>query len=233
MSNPTEIRVVVADDFPALRRGVIGLIEREPGVVIVGEAGDAASVMEVVGRTAPHVVLLDLGMPGVRGLELVRALRAQHPRSAVLVFTMHREEDLALPCLKAGASGFINKTSSEAELRLAVRTAAEGRRYLSAAMAERLVDGAPLPVQTPPHHALSERELDVLCRIARGAKPADMAATLGISVKTVHTYRARILEKLGARSNVDLVLYAVEHRLLGWPPHDALRPRPSPSDRGA
>ena len=111
------------------------------------------------------------------------------------------------------------------ELLRALKIVGEGRRYLSDALAETLVEGMPLPVETPPHAALSERELDVLCRLAKAERVSEIAADLGISAKTVHTYRTRILQKLGVRTNVDLVLYAIEHRLLGWPPHEESRVR--------
>jgi DNA-binding NarL/FixJ family response regulator len=153
----------------------------------------------------------DLGMPGSQGLELLRTLRRKHPELRLLVFSQHREEETGLACLKAGADGFLNKGASVEEIQIALRTVAGGRRYLSSALMETLVESAPLP---PPHHGLSERELAVLCGLADGQRIGAIAEGLGINPKTVHTYRSRIMSKLGARTNVDLVLYAVEHDLL-------------------
>lgn len=201
------------------------MISAVPGAQIVAEAGSAEEVLEAVAREKPHVAVLDLEMPGVRGMELVRTLRKRYPSLGLLVFSMHREEEVALECLKAGASGFLHKDAPESELVHAVRTVSLGRRYLSPALMEALVEEAPLPVQDPPHVTLSERELDVLLRLANGARIADIAVELGISAKTVHTYRTRILAKLDAKTNVDLVLYAVQHRLLGWSPREVTRAR--------
>jgi DNA-binding NarL/FixJ family response regulator len=220
------MRVVVADDFPAIRRGVAAILESTQEFQVVGEAGTADETLEVLAREEPELAVIDLGMPGVRGLDLLRSMRAAHPDLAVLVFSEHREEEVGLACLKAGANGFLNKSASVDELVDALKTVASGRRYLSSELLETLVEGAPLPDDKPPHHALSDRELDVLCRLARGQRITEIAAELGIHAKTVHTYRTRIFGKLGVRTNVDLVLYAVEHRLLGWPPHDTLRLRP-------
>lgn len=217
--------MVVADDFPAVRRGVISVIGAVPRVRVVAEAGSADELSAAIARERPHLAVLDLGMPGMRGTDLLRELRKSHPTVGLLVFTMQREEEAALRCLKSGASGFLHKSAPTEELVRAVHTIADGRRYLSPTLLETLVADAPLPIEEPPHASLSERELDVMLRLANGERVGEIAADLGISAKTVHTYRMRILTKLDAQTNVDIVLYAVRHRLLGWPPHDAARPR--------
>lgn len=215
MSTTSVIRVIVADDHPAIRRGVVSILSEMPGCLVVGEAGSADEVLGIVGREAADVLMLDLGMPGARGFDLVRAVRRVHPRLGILVFSMQREEEFAMAALKAGASGFLSKTAAPDELRSALRTIASGRRYISAAMIEALVESAVVPEELPPHHALSERELEVLCLLAQGSRMAEIAERLGISAKTVHTYRTRIVQKLGVRTNVDLALYAVAHNLIG------------------
>lgn len=215
------IRVLVADDFPALRRGVVGTLEKTDGFEVAAEAGSATETLERARATRPDVIVLDLGMPGVRGLGRLCELRSEHPSAGILIFTMHTEDEAAIPCLKAGARGFLEKQASTGEIRLALRTVAEGRRYLSDTLAEHIVDELPLREQEPPYASLSDREVDVLQRIAAGEKPGEIADTLGISAKTVQTYRARILDKLGLRTTADLVRYAVEHRLLGWKPRSA------------
>lgn len=224
-SEDASIRLVVADDFPAVRRGVISVIASIPGVEVVAEAGSAEEVARAIEATEPDLAVLDLGMPGVAGMDLLRDLRHRHPSLGLLVFSMHGEDEVAVSCLRAGASGFLNKAAPVEELVRAVRTIAEGRRYLSPTLVETLVDGAPLPGEDPPHTTLSERERDVLLRLANGERVGEIASELGISAKTVHTYRARILSKLDAQTNVDLVLYVVKHRLFGWPPYDAPRAR--------
>lgn len=216
-----KIAILIADDYPVIRRGVANVLAGHPEMDIVAQAGDAETVLTEIERTYPQVVVLDLGMPGVRGLELVRSLRERYPTLGIVVYTMYPEEDLAVPCLKAGANGFLHKTASEAELVRAVRDAAEGLRYLSAALAERIVAEMKEPEDEPPHRALTQRELHVLCLLAEGKRPAEIGRSLGISYKTVYTYRVRILEKLGVRSTVELVLYAAEHHLLGWRPPNA------------
>lgn len=206
------MRVLVADDHPAIRRGMIDVVDGCPGFRVVAEAGSAEEALSAAARERPHVAMTDLGMPGANGLDLVRKLHKRHPEVAVLVFSQHHEEDIGLPCLKAGASGFLNKGATVEEIRLALGTVADGRRYLSPALLEVLVKGA--ADDSPPHHGLSERELEVLIGLARGERIPEIASALGISPKTVHTYRGRVFDKLRVRSNVDLVLYAVEHGLL-------------------
>lgn len=217
MTTSRELRVVVADDFPAIRRGVVSMVAGASGFRVVGEAGSVDEAIEVVRRESPDLATVDLGMPGARGVELVRTLRQEHPKLGILVFSQHREQDVGLACLKAGANGFLAKDAPLEELLKALRTVADGKRYVSAFLLETLVDSASLPSDEPPHVALSRRELEVLYRVAAGERLVDIAEALGIQTKTVHTYRKRILEKLGVRTTVDLMLYAVEHRLLGWP----------------
>lgn len=214
VTKPSEVRVLVADDHPAIRRGMVGVVNGCPGFRVVAEAGTADEALAAAERDTLHLVITDLGMPGSQGLGLIKALRKRHPELPLLVFSQHREEDTGLACLKAGASGYLNKGASVEEIQVAVRTVAEGRRYLSPALTELLVQGADIAEEPPPHHGLSQRELEVLVGLARGQRVAEIAASLGINPKTVHTYRARIFDKLHVRNNVDLVLYAVENDLL-------------------
>lgn len=217
MTNETRpIRILVADDYPVIRRGLVTIFASHPMLTVVAEAGDASEVLAAMERASVDVVVLDLGMPGVRGLELVRELRREYPDLGILVYTMQREEDLALPCLRAGANGFLHKTAPDVELVRAVQAAAEGLRYLSRALTERAVAEMSMPSEAPPHQHLSNRELHVLCMLAEGKRPSEIGRRLGIAAKTVHTYRSRILDKLGVRTTVDLVLYVAEHNLLGW-----------------
>lgn len=217
MQDENEIRVLVADDHPAIRHGMVDVVNARPGLKVVAEAGSAEEVLAAAREHALDLAVLDLGMPGATGTSLVRALREAYPKLGILVFSQHREEDVGIACLKAGANGYLNKSAAVEEIGVALTTVAQGRRYLSPALAELLVAGAPQPGDRPPHEMLSAREREVLHGLAHGRRLAEIAETLGINVKTVHTYRTRVLNKLGVRTNVELVLYAVEHRLLGWP----------------
>ena len=214
MIEVTEVRVLVADDHPAIRRGMADVVSSCPGFRVVAEAGSADEALSAAQRETLDMAITDLGMPGAHGLELVRRLHKRYPRVALLVFSQHREEDVGLACLRAGASGFLNKGASVEEIRLALTTVADGRRYLSPALMEALVEG--VGEEPPPAHhlGLSERELEVLVGLARGQRVTQIASSLGINPKTVHTYRARIFDKLRVRTNVDLALYAVENGLL-------------------
>jgi two-component system, NarL family, invasion response regulator UvrY len=207
------IRILVVDDHAVVRQGIARLLEEAPDLVLVGEAADGAEGRRLALDVEADVCVLDLAMPG-GGVELVAELHELLPRLRILVFSMHREEHYALRVLAAGAGGFLSKDSPPTELAEAVRAVASGRRYLSHAvaeqMAERLIDGT----TDAPHERLSPRELEVFRRLARGEGPSEIAAALGLSVKSVSTYRSRVLEKLGFRRNADLTRYALEHDLL-------------------
>ena len=207
--------VVIADDHPIVRRGLHDLLAEEPDLAVVDEVADGDALLAVVAAGGPDVIVLDLALPGARGLDLLRRLRAEHPRVPVLVLSIHPEEPYALRCLKAGAAGYVEKSSDPAELVGAIRTVASGRRYLSARVAERLVGGPEVRQEREPaHETLSEREFQVMCRIAGGRTISEIAAELELSVKTVSTYRARLLAKMGLRTNSEITRYVFEHQLL-------------------
>ncbi len=214
MSDRSNATVFVADDFPAIRRGVKQILSELNDLRVVGEAGTGAETLAGVSESSPDVVLLDLSMPDVRGFELVRDLARQHPPVAVLVFTMREVEEVGVGCLRAGAKGFLTKTASANEIVEAMRTVASGQRYMPPELVELLVRGVPVEEDDKPHETLSEREREVLERIVGGQKASEIARSLGISAKTVQTYRARIMDKLSVKTTVDLVLYAVDHGLV-------------------
>lgn len=207
------IRVVVVDDHAVVRGGVARILERAGDLALVGEAADGPAALALV-RSVPHdVVVLDLDLPG-GGLGLVQRVLEVAPAARILVFSQHAERDFAVRCLEAGARGYLNKESGFETIEAAIRRVAAGRRYLSDAAQDLLLDqaaggGSP----TAPHERLSSRELEVVRLLARGARNADIAAELGISVKTVSTHRTNALQKLGLTSTVDLALYAREHGL--------------------
>ena len=207
--------VLIADGHPIVRCGLRQVLAEQPDLEIVGEVGDGDGLIAAVEAGHADLVVLDLSLPGARGLDLLRRLRAEHPAVPVLVLSIHPEEPYALRCLKAGAAGYVEKSSDLAELVAAMRTVVSGRRYLSAHVAERLVGGAEVRQEhEPPHQTLSEREFQVMCRIAGGRTISEIASELGLSVKTVSTYRARLLAKMGLRTNSEITSYVFEHQLL-------------------
>lgn len=214
-SGTARTTVLIADDHPIVRRGLHELLAEHADFELVAEAEDADSLLAAVSGGRGDVVVLDLSLPGARGLDLLRRLRAEHPRVPVLVLSVHPEEPYALRCLKAGAAGYVEKNSAPAELVEAIRTVVSGRRYLSARVAERLVGGSEVRQERqPPHETLSEREFQVMCRIAGGRTISEIAVELELSVKTVSTYRARLLAKMGLRTNSEITRYVFEHQLL-------------------
>jgi DNA-binding NarL/FixJ family response regulator len=205
-------RLLIADDHPIVRRGIRDVLE-DSGMEVVAEAANADEVLSAVESARPEAVILDLSMPGSWGLELLHRLCREHPDLPVLVLSIHPEDELAVPCLKAGAAGYLSKMSPPAELVEAVTAVTHGKRYFSPQVSEWLVREA--PQTAPAHEALSPREREVLCRIAAGETVREIAAALSISVKTVSTFRARILEKMNLRNNAEMMQYALRHHLLG------------------
>jgi DNA-binding NarL/FixJ family response regulator len=207
------IRIIVIDDHAVVRQGVARILTDVPDFVLVGEGADAADARNLALTVEADVCVLDLAMPG-GGVEFVAELRELRPRLRVLVFSMHREEQYALRVLGAGASGFLGKGCPPEELQTAVRTVASGKRYLSGSVAQLLAERVLEGTSELAHERLSRREFEVFLRLARGEGSSEIAADLGLSVKSVSTYRARVLEKLGVARNADLTRYAMEHALL-------------------
>jgi DNA-binding NarL/FixJ family response regulator len=207
------IRVLIADDHPVVRRGLRQIIDDEADMTVGAEAAGAEEARTQVREDCCDVVVLDLSMPGVHGVDLLQELHGQRPELPILVLSIHPEEQYALRCLKAGARGYIHKQSAGEELVGAIRTVVSRRRYLSDALAEALLREA-TPERRAPHEGLSTREYQVLMRLAGGRTVTEIAGEMSLSVKTVSTYRARMLEKLGVASNAEATRYALEHQLL-------------------
>lgn len=208
------INVVLCDDHAVLRRGIRDTLTEATDIKVTGEAGGYAELREVL-RTAPcDVLLLDLNMPGRGGLEVLATLRETHSAIKVLVVSMYPEDQYALRCLKAGAQGYANKASDPAELINAVRVVMQGRKYLTAEVAQMLAESLAQPVLESPHATLSERELQTLIKIASGRRLADIAEELMLSPKTVSVYRSRVLEKLKLSNNAELTVYAIRNQLV-------------------
>lgn len=217
------IRVLLADDHDILREGLKALLALQGEMVIVGEAYTGREAVELAERLKPDVVLLDVSMPELDGLEACRRIRARHAQVQVLILTMHEREDYLRQALEAGAAGYLVKRTAAAELRLALRAVAQGDTFLSPSMARALVrnylslreDGA--TTESPavdPYESLSGREREVLKLVAEGHTSQDIAERLVLSVKTVQAHRARLMEKLGLRDVTHLVRYAVRRGLV-------------------
>lgn len=209
------IRVMIVDDHAILRAGVREMLVDEPDLDVVAEAGSAEEALQLLeSGTKVDVVVLDITLPGQSGIELLKHLRTERPELAILVLSMHPERSFAVRLMRAGANGYVPKMIVPEELVKAVRAVGAGRRYITPIVAELLASDAAAEDEGPLHNRLSERELQVFTRIAQGISPAVMANELGLSVKTVSTYRARILEKMGMRSNAEIAAYAVRNQLL-------------------
>lgn len=209
------IRVLIADDHPIVRRGLVQLLSEENDIEVGGEAEGAEQLMASVERGGWDAVVLDLSMPGVRGLELVRTLSRHEPQVPVVVLSIHPAEQYAVRSIRAGAAAYLNKQAPPAQLVAAVRSVAEGKRYLTPGLAEQLQEEAPgAEEDMQPHETLSRREYQVLQMIASGKAVGEIGRELGLSVKTVSTYRARLLAKMGLRTNSEITHYAFQHHLL-------------------
>ena len=207
-------RVLVADDHPLLRKGLKQLLDAEPDLELAGEAEDSEQVLEKVQRDCWDVLVLDLTMPGRGGLEVLQEIRRVRPNLPVLVLSMHAEERFAVRAIKAGANGYVSKANGAAEVVTAIRKVLTGRKYVSATLAEALAGALDGDGQRPLHETLSDREFQVMCKIACGRTVSQIAAEISLSVKTISTYRSRVLEKMHMRSNAELTRYAIQEGLV-------------------
>jgi len=207
------IRVVIADDHTILREGLKQLLQGAGDFDIVAEARDGHEVMRHVRETPFDVLLLDVSMPGRSGLELIKQVRSERPRLRVLVLSMHQEHQYAVRAIRAGASGYMTKESAATQLVAALRKVAGGGAYITAEVAEQLALGAMPGAEGPPHAALSDREFQIFRMLAAGTAVSDIATELNLSVKTVSTHKARLMEKMGLANQTELVHYAIKHRL--------------------
>lgn len=210
------IRVVLADDHAVVREGLKVLLNAQPDIEVVGEAADGESACRAANDLAPDVLVMDLSMPVLGGADATARVRRDCPTVRVLALTVHEEPLYLTQLLRAGASGYVLKRAAASELVQAVRTVARGDTYIDPSLAGAVVEGyldARAAAERPTQDALSEREREVLERIARGFSNKEIAAELGLSVKTVETYKARVAEKLSLRTRVDIVRYAARQ---GW-----------------
>jgi DNA-binding NarL/FixJ family response regulator len=208
------VRVVVADDHAVVRRGLAEILNETMDLEVVGEAGTGDELLRFLRCNPVDVVVLDLSMPGLSGLDLIKGLRAEFPGLPLLVLSMHPEDQYAVRVLRAGVSGYLTKETAERDLVQAVRRVASGARYLTPGMAEALLSHLDADPEADPHAALSDREYQVLRLLASGKPVSAIGEELALSVKTVSTYRARLLKKMGMKNNAELTRYAIEHGLV-------------------
>ena len=208
------IRILIADDHEVVRRGLKQILAETPDMIVTDEAVQGEEVLDKVNCKAFDVVLLDISMPGKSGLDVLKQLRSIRPQLPVLVLSIYPEEQYAIRVLKAGASGYLTKESAPEELISAIRKVSSGRKYITPSLAEKLAHQLDLTSERPLHEILSDREYQVMVMIASGKTAKEMAESLSLSVKTVSTYRSRIIEKMGMKNNAELVRYAIQNNLL-------------------
>ncbi len=207
-------RVLIADDHAVVRAGLRQFLEEDRGIVEIGEASTGREALDALRRGGWDLLILDINMPDRSGLDILSHIRAAGHSTRVLVMSGLPERQYALNVLRAGARGYLSKDGAPAELLKAVRTILEGRRYVSPALAELLVSELDQDADKPLHSRLSEREFQVLCKLAAGRAVSDIAGELCLSVKTVSTYRTRVLEKMHLETNADLTTYALRNGLI-------------------
>ena len=208
------VKVLIADDHPVVRQGLKQMLSSDPEVNVVGEARDGDEAFDLAHQVDWDVAVLDYSMPGRGGVELLSDVKHDYPDRAVLILSIYPEDPHGLRALKAGAAGNISKERAGDELTAAVKKVATGGRYVSPALAEKLASRLTPEQERPPHERLSDREYRVMWMLATGKTLHQIAEEMRLSPSTVSTYRGRILKKLGLNTNVDLVHYAMKHRLI-------------------
>lgn len=208
------INVVICDDHSMVRRGIRDTLSEATDIRVTGESGSYSEVREVLRSQPCDVLVLDLNLPGRSGLEVLESVQETHSTIRFLVVSMFAEDQYAIRCLKAGAHGYLNKAGDPEELVRAVRAIAQGRKYVTAAVSEMLVENLSSSTPEKLHSALSERELQTLMKIATGKRLSDIAEELMLSPKTVSVYRSRLLEKLKLSNNAELTVYAIRNEIV-------------------
>ncbi len=208
------LQALIADDHPVVRRGLKQIIAETSDITVAGEATNGWEVLSKVRAASYDVVILDITMPGMDGVDVLAQLKNEKPKLPVLMLSMHPEEQYAIRALRAGASGYLTKESAPEELVAAIRKVSAGERYVSSSLAERLAAFVQGNGNRLLHETLSDREYQVMRLIATGKTVAEIARTLSLSVKTISTYRSRILDKMNLKSNAELTRYAIENNLV-------------------
>lgn len=212
------IRILLADDHTIVRDGLRALLDRQPGMLVIAEAGDGRQCVQMAADHAPDVVMMDVAMPEMNGIEATRRILADRPKTAIVMLSMHSDESYVLRSLKAGARGYLLKDAPRDEVLAAISAAAEGRSWLSAKVAAMLREDYVHQLETrgleDSYELLTDREREILQLLAEGRVNKEVAALLNISLTTVETHRGHILQKLSLHSTADLILYAVRKRII-------------------
>ncbi|SAK42087.1 response regulator protein [Caballeronia hypogeia] len=212
------LRILLADDHGIVRRGVAQLLVERGVASEVMEAETGMQALALAARRPLDVAMLDISLPDINGIDLLKRIKRESPRLPVLMFSMYREDQYAVRALKAGASGYLSKTADPALMIGAIQQVAAGRKYVSPEMAEALATYVSLDTDRLPHEKLSDREYQTLCMLASGKRLTDIAHALSLSVKTVSVYRARLLEKMKLANNAELTFYVMSNRLVDMNP---------------
>jgi two-component system invasion response regulator UvrY len=208
------IKILIADDHRMFREGLKHILAEYPDLVVADEANNGQEVLDKIWKNNYDMVLLDITMPGMTGLEALKQLKNDKPKLPVLILSMHPEEQYAIRVLRAGASGYLTKESAPDELITAIRKISQGRKYITPSLAERLASEFEADSEKPLHDILSDREYQVLSMIAGGKTLTHIAKELSLSIKTVSTYRTRIMEKMKMKTNAEVMHYVIKHQLL-------------------
>ncbi|GAB7562334.1 response regulator transcription factor RqpR [Methylobacillus methanolivorans] len=214
LTSTSTIKVIIADDHAILREGLKQILAETEDIEVVADAKNATEAIKLASTKGLDVLVLDISLPDRSGIEACNIIRKEHPRVAVLMLSMHREDAYAIRALRAGASGYLSKQGASDQLVTAIRTVAKGKKYISPEVALALADQVDGGLDKPIHDSLSNREFQTLTMIASGLSVSEIADNLSLSVKTVSMYRARLLEKLNLRHNAELTHYAIKNNLI-------------------
>ncbi len=207
-------RILIADDHPIVRRGLKQILSEEPDMELVGEGQNAQKILELIRKQPCDVVVMDITMPGRSGLEILKDIRQERPKLPVLILSIHPEDQYGVRALKAGAAGYLTKESAPDKLIQALRKILSGGKYVTPDLAEKLACMVDRDHKGSLHEDLSDREFQVMCMIASGKTVGDIAVELALSVKTISTYRARVLKKMEMKSNAEITHYAIRNHLV-------------------
>lgn len=214
MTEKATIRVFIADDHAIVREGLKQILAESPDIIVAGEAENGLDAIKLFRKSKCQVMLLDISMPDRSGIDVLKQVKKEHPDLAVLMLSMHREDQYAIRSLKAGAAGYLTKQSAPKELVTAIRLVAGGQKYVSAALAQELASAIGADHQTPLHDTLSDREYQTLTMIASGKTVSMIAEELKLSVKTISEYRSRLLVKMKLKNSAELTHYAIKNGLV-------------------
>jgi len=208
------IRILIADDHAIVREGLKQIVAETSDIIVAGEASNGQELLEKVRKNDYDIILLDISMPGKSGLDILKQLKSERPKLPVLILSIHSEEQYGVRVLRAGASGYLTKESAPDELIAAIRKVSLGRKYITPSLAEKLAFNLESNIEKPLHETLSDREYQVMCEIAKGKTLREIAKEMFLSVKTISTYRSRVLKKMKMKSNAEITYYAIKNRLV-------------------